>query len=404
MPAEPYTIEVRPEDAALLELDWAQSILDWKTPRLVDLPRGISRHSVRFCAFDHGTFAIKELPLRAAQRDYEVLRQLESQGGPAVRAHGLVVRTGEDPGSERAACLITRYVDYSFSYRELLSGRDFGPRRPQLLDAFAWLLAELHLLGCFWSDCSLSNVLYRYDAGTIDTIMVDAETASVYPSVSDGQRRADLEIMAENVAGEMADIAAERGGPLDQADLQIGEDIRRRYEALWAEIAVEERFTPREQYRIQERINRLNELGFEIDAIEVVPHVDRDHVHLKTKVADRNYHRNRLRELTGIEAGENQARQILADLQYFALGQGGADTRTGRALTAVRWRTEAFEPTLKRLREVIPPTADPVQAYCDLLHLRYMLSLEQKRDVGTATAFEAWVRFGRPGYPLPGGS
>jgi hypothetical protein len=404
MLAEPYTITVRPEDADLLQLDWARPLAHWTTPRLVDLPRGISRHTVRFVAFDQGTFAIKELPLRAAERDYEVLRHLEAVGGPAVEPTGLVVRTQEDPGSERAACLITRYVDYSFSYRELLSGGTFGSRRPQLLDAFAWLLAELHLLGCFWSDCSLSNVLYRYDAGAIDTLLVDAETASIYPTVSDGQRRQDLQIMVENVAGEMADIAASQGISIDQADLHMGEDIAQRYESLWSEIAVEEKIRPGEQYRIQERIHRLNELGFEVEEIEVVPHVERDHVHLKTKVADRNYHRNRLREMTGVEAAENQARQVLADLQYYALSHGGDDSATSRALTAVRWRTEAFEPMLRRLAEVIPKGADPVQAYSDLLHHRYMLSVGQKRDVGTEAAFREWLSAGKPGYPLPEGS
>ena len=395
---------VRPEHAELLELDWARSITEWTTPRLVDLPKGISRHAVRFVAFDRGTFAVKELPRRAAERDYEVLQELEERGGPAVRPVGLVIRGTEDPGSERAACLITRYVDYSFSYRELLSGRDFGPRRQQLLDAFAWLLAELHLLGCFWADCSMSNVLYRFDAGTIDTIMVDAETASLYPSVSDGQRRHDLEIMIENLAGEMMDIAASQGVPVDEADLHMGEDIARRYDGLWAEIGAEERIPPHEQFRITQRINRLNDLGFEVEEIQVVPHPERDHVHLKTKVADRNYHRNRLRDLTGVDAGEDQARQILADLQYYALTHGGADSATGKALQAVRWRTEAFEPMLRRLAAAIGPHADPVQAYTDLLHLRYMLSLGQKRDVGTEAAFEEWLRVGRPGYPLPGGS
>ena len=149
-------------------MDWARSIIEWTTPRLVDLPAGISRHAVRFVALERGTFAVKELPRQAGQRDYDVLQELEARGGPSVRPVGLVIRGGEDPGSERAACLITRYVDYSFSYRELLSGRDFGPRRQQLLDAFALLLAQLHLLGCLWADCSLSNVLYRFDAGTID--------------------------------------------------------------------------------------------------------------------------------------------------------------------------------------------------------------------------------------------
>jgi uncharacterized protein DUF4032 len=402
-PVEPYTITLRPGDGELLTLDWAESIVNWTTPRLVDLPRGISRHTVRFAAFDRGTYAIKELPLKAGQRDYETLRTLQDLRGPAVDPVGLVIRTGEDPTAETAACLITRYTDYSFSYRELLSGGSFGPRREQLLDAFALLLVELHLLGCFWGDCSLSNVLYRYDAGALETTLVDAETAAVYPSLSEARRLHDLEIMMENVAGEMSDIAAQQGEPIDSADIHMGEDIAARYHAIWQELRAERRIRSDEQYRITESIDRLHELGFEVDEIKLVPHPDREHIHLKAKVADRNYHRNRLRELTGIEAGENQARQLLSDLHYFEMKLGGEGPAT-RALAAVRWRVEAFEPMVAKLAKDIPPAEDPVQAYCDLLHHRYVLSARRGQDVGTEAAYLDWLAVGHPGYPLPAGA
>ncbi len=95
-----------------------------------------------------------------------------------------------------------------------------------MLDAFASLLVELHTIGCFWGDCSLSNTLYRFDAETIETIMVDAETASMVDTLSDGQREEDLEIMIVNVAGGMADIAAERDTDIDHADLALGSSSR----------------------------------------------------------------------------------------------------------------------------------------------------------------------------------
>lgn len=41
------------------------------------LPKGISRHEVRFVAYGEGLYAIKELPLEAARNDYRVLRALE---------------------------------------------------------------------------------------------------------------------------------------------------------------------------------------------------------------------------------------------------------------------------------------------------------------------------------------
>jgi hypothetical protein len=404
MAAEAYTLTVRPDHPALLDLDWSRSILEWDDRRFVDLPHGISRHEVRFLALEGATIALKELPARAAQRDYGALRRLQELGGAAVRPLGLVVRGEVDPGSERAAVLLTRYADYSFSYRELLAGSGFGARREQLLDAFAFLLVELHLLGCFWGDCSLSNVLYRYDAGAIEALLVDAETAETHPQLSDGQRRYDLAIMGENVSGEMADIAASQGLDVDEADLRLGEDIERRYEGLWREVALQDTVPADKHYLITERIRRLNELGFEVEEVEVDRRPEGNSVRLRLKIADRNFHRHRLRELTGVDASENQARMILADLRHYESKQPAVRTESGKALATVRWRVDEFEPWLRRLVQHVSPGADPVQAYCDLLHHRYMLSLEAGRDVGTEAAFRGWLEQGKPGHPLPGES
>jgi hypothetical protein len=401
MAADAYTLTVRPDHPALIDIDWSRSIVEWDDQRLVDLPHGISRHEVRFLALEGTTIALKELPARAAQRDHGALRRLEELGGTAVRPLGLVVRGEVDPGSEQAAVLLTRYAEHSFSYRELLAGSGFGARREQLLDAFAFLLVELHLLGCFWGDCSLSNVLYRYDAGAIEALLVDAETAELHPRLSDGQRRYDLAIMVENVSGEMADIAASQGLDVDQADLGLGEDIERRYEGLWREVAVQDTVPADQHYLITERIRRLNELGFEVEEVEVVRHPEGNSVRLRLKIADRNFHRNRLRELTGVDASENQARLILADLRHYESKQPAVRTASGKALATIRWRVDEFEPWLRRLAQHIPPDADPVQAYCDVLHHRYMLSLEAGRDVGTEAAFRFWLEQGKPGHPLP---
>jgi hypothetical protein len=400
MTIDAYTLTLRPGFADLLDLDWVHSITEWTDSRLVDLPRGISRHEVRFVATGKGIYAIKELPVRAANHEYAMLRQLEELSGPSVIALGLVLRPQIDPYSDRSAALITRYVEHSFSYRELLSGPGFGPRRAQLLDAFAGLLAELHLLGCYWGDCSLSNVLYRYDAGAIAVNLVDAETSEIHPELSDGQRRHDIDIMIDNAGAEMADIAASQGLSFDAADLDIGHDIAARYDALWKELAAVDRIPLDQYFRVEERVKHLNELGFEVRNLDIVAHVDRGHMHLKVQVAERNHHSNRLRELTGLEAEENQARQILADLSYFATKQAPDSSSVGHALLAMRWRVDVFEPTMRRLRGHIGK-ADPIQAYCDLLNHRYLKSVEASRDLGTQAALEDWIASGMPGLAAP---
>ena len=360
----------------------------------MDLPKGISRHTVRFVVYREGTYAVKELPTKAARRDYEVLRKLEPISVPSVTAVGLVEGRTDDPTEEGSAALISRYEDFSFSYRELLQGAGFGTRRSQMLDAFANLLVELHLVGCFWGDCSLSNVLYRYDGPEIETIMVDGETASIHPRLSDGQREEDLAIMELNVAGGMADIAAANGRPIDDADLALGEDISARYRALWAELTSMVSIGPDERHRISEHIERLNDLGFSVDEIEVRP--KEDLLTVRTKVAGRSFHSDRLRDLTGIEALENQARHILGDVYYFQAKRGG-DNGTGKAVAAVRWRVSEFEPMIEKLRNT-EGVLDPLQAFCDVLHHRYLISHEAQADVATEEAYDSWIGYGRPGY------
>lgn len=393
-----FTITVRPGHPDFLDLNWARSLEDWDSPRIVDLPRGISRHTVRFVSYRQGLYAVKELPTALAHRDYEVLRELESKGAPAVIPVGLVDNRAVDPTAETSAALITRYEDYSFSFRELLEGPGFGQRRNQMLDAFASLLVELHTLGCFWGDCSLSNTLYRFDAESIETIMVDAETAAMFETLTDGQREEDLEIMIINVAGGMADIASERGIELDHADLALGEDIADRYRGLWEELNDTPTIGADERYRIAERVQRLNELGFDVQEIDLQPSEGGQRLQMKVRVGGRTYHRVKLKELTGVDALENQARQILDDLYYFQ-AKAHTEEPTLKSLTSVKWRVGEFEPMLQRMKE-LGNAIDPIQAYCDLLHFRYIKSAEAGQDIGTEAAFSQWLEAGRPGYPV----
>ena len=393
-------LTVRPGHPDFLGLPWEIPLAQWDLPNLLDLPKGISRHEVRFLSFASGIYVVKELATAPARNDYAVLRQLESVAAPAVAAVGIVENRTVDRTEETSAALITAYEPFSFSYREILAGAGFGPRRNQMLDAFAGLLVELHLADCFWGDCSLSNVLYRFDAEAIVTIMVDAETAQILDGgLSDGRRLEDVEIMIENVAGGMSDIAAEAGVDLEQADLDLGYDIAERYTKLWAELRKAERITSEERFRITERIDRLNRLGFDVDEVDLLPSVDDTaELMIKVKVGGRNFHANRLKSLTGVEALENQAKAILSDVHYYSARTGG-DTSSGKATWAVRWRVGEFEPLLAKLR-TIEGVVDPVQAYTDLLHHRYMMAAALGRDVANEEALSDWVRNGRPGYPL----
>ena len=110
---------------------------------------------------------------------------------------------------------MTDFLVHSLQYRRLLMRFPLGPGayRDRLLDAMAWLLVDLHRAGLYWGDCSLANTLFRRDGDKIQAYLVDAETSEVHPGLSDGQRANDVEILVENVAFGLADLAAYQGRP-----------------------------------------------------------------------------------------------------------------------------------------------------------------------------------------------
>ena len=387
---------IRPGNPDFLDLPWELELNDWDHERLVTMPTGIHRHPVAFVAYTEGIYVIKELSHRKAIGEYQVLRSLEERTARTARPAGLVERKWIDPRDEGAAAVITRYVDHAFPYRRLVSGAGFGARRKHMADALAGLFVELHVAGCFWGDCSLSNVLYRFDAGQIEAIMIDAETSELHQTLSEGQRRQDIDIMTENVAGEMSDVAAETGEDIESADIELGFEIANRYDQLWNELTEELVITRNDVYRIRERIARINELGFSVEDMDITPHEDGSHVRMITNLGGRTYNSDTLQERTGIEASENQACLLLSDLNYHLAKQGDI-TATGKTVGTFKWLTNYYEPLLARIASEWPGE-DPIQGYCDYLNHRIQMATRKRTDVDSFEAYEDWARSGFPGF------
>lgn len=393
------TLSIRPGHPDFLDLPWEKTVAEWRNGRVVDLPTGVHRHPIVFVSYEEGLYAIKELPRHLAHHEHDSLRTLRERLRPIAPPVGVVERGWVDPAQEWSSAVITEFIPFTFTYRELIHNGGLDARRGQLLDAFAGLLVELHLAGCHWGDCSLSNVLYRYDADAIEALMIDAETVELHEHLSDGQRYHDLDIMEVNVAGGMADIAMSLGKDLDEADLDFGSDVIHRYEALWNELKEDPVIRPDERHLIRARIERLNELGFEVGDVSLVPHESGgNRVQMQVMVGGRNYHSNRLRRLTRIDASENQARQILSDLYYHRARDPFRSAPT-KDVSAMMWRVQVFEPFMERIRADVSER-EPVQAYTDFLHHRFLLSSSQGRDVPSAEAYIAWAAAGYPGYSL----
>jgi multiple sugar transport system ATP-binding protein len=387
-------IRLRDPTPGLLSLPWISSLADWDYAEvpLRDIPVGPSRHLVRFVDTDNALWALKELPQRVAAKEYAVLRELEARSLPAVRAAGLVNQPHNDN-----AILITRYLDRSWQYRRLLMRipADQTRHRERLLDAMASLLVDLHRNGVFWGDCSLANTLFSRDGQIVQAWLVDAETSEIHPRLSDGQRAYDIDILVENVAGGLLDLAMRLDQPEETYDALLDEaqSVATRYQALWDVLHAEPTFSYDDRYQIEGQIRRLHDLGFAVDEVTLQSTGGESTLRLKVAVAARQFHATQLRNLTGLAVGEGQATILLGDLRAY---QGHLQQQTQAPLpdpvAALRWTTEVLQPGMAKAHAAVGGIGDPVQAYCDLLEVRWLLSEQAGHDVGDAVALAALER------------
>jgi tRNA A-37 threonylcarbamoyl transferase component Bud32 len=361
---------------------------------LREIPVGPSRHLVRFVIGGTTLYALKEEPAEIARREYLALLHMEHVGLPAVRPIGIAERTGEGQ-----AILVTEFLQHSLQYRRLLMRVPLEPGgyRDRLLDAMAGLLVDLHRAGVYWGDCSLANTLFRRDGDTYAAYLVDAETSEIHATLSDGQRAYDLDVLVENVAFGLADLAAFQGRPetMDE-QIEAAEAVRVRYTQLWDELFGDVEIEAGDRFAVQARVRRLNELGFAVGEIELEPG-QAGRVRLRAAVTRRDFHARELQRRTGLVALEGQARLLLNDVAEYRYWLEYHEGRRVRSVEAAeRWQRDVLRPTLARLAPAIGPARDPLQAYCDLLEHKWLLSERQKRDVGLEAAFAAYVEAGAP--------
>jgi tRNA A-37 threonylcarbamoyl transferase component Bud32 len=383
-----FELVTRTGHPSFLDLPWDEPLEEWTSPRLVNLIRGISRHVVRFVDYDGALYALKELPERPARREWTLLRRLEGQSLPVVEAVGIVTGRANDLD----AMLITRHLEFSLPYRALFSARGIPDLRTHLLNALVELLARLHLRGFFWGDCSLSNALFRRDAGALTAYLVDAETGELHGALSDGQRAYDLEIVQVNIVGELLDVDAEVGLPPDLDPDEIGEDIVRRYEDLWGELTREETFAADERFRVDERLRRLNDLGFDVEEIQLVATPGGYRLRLDPHVVEPGHHRHRLLRLTGLDAQENQARRMLNDIARYREALEREQKRPlSESVVASRWRQEVFEPTVAAVPAELQGRLPAAEVFHQVLEHRWFLSEQEGKDVGIDEAVRSYV-------------
>ena len=388
--AQAINIKSMSVDPALLDLPWNIPLEQWPPEVLAALPRGISRHIVRFVNLNSNVIAVKEISSFVADREYEMLRDLLRLGAPCVRPIAVITGRVDANGEELNSVLITEHLSYSLPYRALFSQYMRPETATRLIDALAVLLVRLHLLGFFWGDVSLSNTLFRRDAGAFAAYLVDAETGELHPEgLTSGKRMYDIELARTTIIGELMDLQA--GGLLEEDvdTIGVGDRIVSRYLELWDVLTGEESFSMSERWRVANRIERLNSLGFDVGELSMTTDLDGTHLSIQPKVVDAGHYHRQIMRLTGLDVQEGQGRRMLNDLEaYRSLWNRKNEPLE---IAAHAWLADVFEPTIAAVPVEMRRKLEPAEIFHEVLEHRWYMSEAAGYDVSMQDAVADYV-------------
>jgi hypothetical protein len=385
------------EIAAVAGLPWNLSLELWPEDPALAEKRGISRHVVRLVRStddpESEVYAVKETVSEFANREYKILRELKQLDSPSVQSVAVIEGRTDDDGEELPCALVTRFLPYSLPYRVLLSGKDVTAEDVTLMaNALALLLVRLHLLGFWWGDCSLSNTLFRRDAEGFAAYLVDAETGEFQKTLSDGQREHDLEIAHFNVAAELEDLALSGLLYPGMDPIRASTALIKRYHRLWSALKERQVLDPKDRHAVERAMRQLHDLGFAVEEVSVLMEDSDEKVgklYFQPKLVAAGYHKNRLRELMGLDTEELQAKRLLASFDRYR----GRENSPKPPIhdSARRWLEEVFNPTVALIPPELSGRIELAQFFHEALEHRWYLSEKAGHDVGLEFAARSYV-------------
>lgn len=387
----PHALEITAatSDPSLLDLPWDTPLIQWPEEIVAALPRGLSRHVVRFISLGDRVIAVKEIGPSVAHREYEILRDLARLEAPAVLPTAVITGRTTPEGEPLNAALVTEHLQFSLPYRALFSQYMTTDTATRLIDALAVLLVRLHLLGLYWGDVSLSNTLFRRDAGAFSAYLVDAETGELHPALTDGQREYDVDLARTNIIGELMDLQAGGFFPQKADPIAVGDRIRRRYVELWRALTGPQVIGAGERWKVSARIRHLNDLGFDVGELSITSEADGRHLRIQPKVVDAGHYHRKIMRLTGMDVGELQAKRMLNDLEtYRAMNDLG---HLPIEIVAHQWLREVFEPVIRAVPPELAGKLEPAQIFHEFLDHRWFRAQRAGRDLPHEEVITSYV-------------
>ena len=381
------------EIGSVIGLPWEQPLEQWPEDPILAEKRGISRHVVRLVRSDDEDpnseiYAVKETVVEFAKREYKALIELKRLGAPSVEPVAVIEGRVDNSGEELPCAIATRFLPYSLPYRVVLSQSVSEHDINNMANALAYLLVQLHLLGFWWGDCSLSNTLFRRDAESFAAYLVDAETGEFQTRLSDGQREHDLEIAFFNVAAELEDL--QLSGVLYEGmdPIRASEAVQRRYRRLWSALKDPKKLDPRDRHAVERAMRELHDLGFAVEEVQVSLDNETQMLSFQPRFVAAGYHTAKLKSRFGLDAQELQAKRILASFDRWYARQ---PNQTNKDEMAKEWLDTVFFRILGLIPAELQGRVEKAQMFHEILENRWYMTEKAGFDVGLDAAAEAYV-------------
>ena len=381
------------EIGSVIGLPWEQPLEQWPEDPILAEKRGISRHVVRLVRSDDEDpnseiYAVKETVVEFAKREYKALIELKRLGAPSVEPVAVIEGRTDTLGEELPCAIATRFLPYSLPYRVVLSQSVSEHDINNMANALAYLLVQLHLLGFWWGDCSLSNTLFRRDAESFAAYLVDAETGEFQTKLSDGQREHDLEIAFFNVAAELEDL--QLSGVLYEGmdPIRASEAVQRRYRRLWSALKDPKKLDPSDRHAVERAMRELHDLGFAVEEVQVALDNETHMLSFQPRLVAAGYHSAKLKNRFGLDAQELQAKRILASFDRWYARQ---PEKSSKDEMAKEWLDTVFFKIIDLIPAELMGRVEKAQMFHEILENRWYMTEKAGFDVGLEVAAEAYI-------------
>lgn len=218
---------------------------------------------------------------------------------------------------------------------------------------------------------------------------MDAETGELHPKLTSGQREYDVDLARTNIIGELMDLQAGEYFPEDADPIEVGDRIRSRYDELWNELTGTELIDSSQKWKVAQRIERLNDLGFDVAELKMTSVAGSTELMIQPKVVDAGHHHRKLMRLTGMDVGEHQAQRLLNDIATYQATSGTPNMPL--ELAAHQWLNNAFEPVMRAVPAELKTKLEPAQIYHEFLEHRWYLGEQAGHDVPLEEAIDSYV-------------